>query len=150
MVRSYQITAIGASHTRREMEDGTPVTPRKPGEKRDPKAKASFKRYGYGDVIKLDDETARSTSVAHLKLRQTTGTAKAKQDDEPIEVPTDWVQRGGNAKRALAAKISGKDFKRINATDADMIIRQYLATLPTGGDAPGEGDAGAGDGAGEA
>jgi hypothetical protein len=145
MIRSYQITAIGASHVRREMEDGTPVAPRKPGEKRDPKAKASFKRYGYGDVIRLDEATARSASVAHLKLRQAIG-SKPKQEAEPFEVPADWEQRGTQAKRALAAKISGKDFKRINATDADMIIRQHLATLPVGGEASGDSE-GADDGA---
>jgi hypothetical protein len=153
MIRAYQITTIGASHTRKEYGNGEPVGQRTRDQKEaDKKSKREivYKRYGYGDVIKLEEATARSQGVAHLKLRQTTGTAKAKQDDnEPIRVPLDWEQSGTGAKRSLAAKISGKDFKRINTTDADQIIRQYLATLPAG-DASGEGDEGAGDGAGEA
>jgi hypothetical protein len=153
MIRAYQITTVGASHTRKEYGNGEPVGQRTRDQKEaDKKSKREivYKRYGYGDVIKLEEATARSQGVSHLKLRQTTGTAKAKQEDEPIEVPADWEQRGGNAKRALAAKISGKDFKRINATDADQIIRGYLATLPVGGDASAGGYEGEVDAAGEA
>ena len=152
MVRSYQITTIGASHTRKEYGNGEPVGQRTRDQKEaDKKAKREivYKRYGYGDIIRLEEATARGQGVAHLKLRQTTGTAKPKQDNEPIRVPLDWEQSGTGAKRSLAAKISGKDFKRINVTDADQIIRQYLATLPAG-DASGEGDEGEADGAGEA
>lgn len=155
MIRAYQITTIGASHTRKEYGNGEPVGQRtrdqKEADKKD-KREIVYKRYGYGDLIKLEEATARGQGVAHLKLRQTTGTAKAKAkaDDEPFYVPLDWEQSGAQAKRALAAKISGKDFKRINATDADQIIRGYLATLPTAGDAIGSRDEGSGDGTGEA
>jgi hypothetical protein len=154
MIRAYQITTVGASHTRKEYGNGEPVGQRSRDQKeadRKAKREIAYKRYGYGDVIKLEEATARSQGVAHLKLRQTTGMAKAKkEDDEPFYVPLDWEQSGAQAKRALAAKISGKDFKRINATDADQIIRGYLATLPTVGDVISAGDEGAGDGAGEA
>lgn len=129
-VRSFQITAIGASHTRRELSDGTPVAPRAPGEKRDPKAKAPFKRYGYGDVIRLDDAAARSQSHAHLKLSLVIGSKPTKEDAGPVVISADWEKSPTNTKRALAASISGKPFKGINLTDAEQIIRQHLATLP--------------------
>jgi hypothetical protein len=141
MVKSYQITAVGASHTRKEYENGEPVGERTRAQKeedRKSKKVIGYKRYGYGDVIKLEDHVARAHAMAHLKLRQTTGTT-AKKASEPVKVPADWEQLAPASKRSLAAKISGKDTKRINVTDAEKIIRDHLATLPIG-DVGGEAD----------
>jgi hypothetical protein len=141
-VKSYQITAVGSSHTRKEYESGEPVGVRTRAQKDEERRSNKIiimRRYGFGDVIKLEEDVARSHSVAHLRLRQTTGTGTKKKSDEPIRVPLDWEQLAPNGKRSLAAKISGKPVKSINLTDADKIIRDHLATLPVNESAEGSG-----------
>lgn len=151
-VRTYTITKRGASHSRREYEDGTPV---RAGDGRHRKSAYKIYNYDTNRDIKLTEEEAASEGLRHLGLvplvvtakkakaaaaatkvadqpKTAEETPKGAQDEAPApegdapEIPSNWRILKTAAMQDLVEKITGErpaDRKEALAALEDIVAK---------------------------